>query len=153
MVSELKNHALDMVRIGFNMYNQDKFGYKPVVKIKSKIVQINSVKKGELIGYDRRFVASKKMKVAIIPIGYADGFDMRYIGGSILFKSVQCKILNICMDCFMLDVTDVNVNIDEDIYILDRNNTLYKYAQMLNTTEYEVMTKFNQMRAERIIED
>lgn len=153
IVSELKNHSLDMVRMGYNIYNQDLYGYKPVVRIRSHIVQINKVKKGDLIGYDRRFIADNKMRIAIIPIGYADGLDMSYIGGTIKYKDGQCKILNICMDCFMLDVTNVETCVGDEIYILDRNNPLKKYAQILHSSSYEVMTKFGNMRAKRIVED
>lgn len=152
IVSEIKNHSLDMVRIGYNIYNQDNFGYKSVVTIKSRIVQINNVKEGELVGYARRFVADKRTKVAIIPIGYADGFDMRYLGSSITYNEVECRILNICMDCFMLDISATKAKVGDEIYILDSNNPLKKYADTLGSSEYEVMTKFGTMRAERIID-
>ncbi len=148
-VNERFNHGLDMVRIGFDLYNKYDFNFAPVVKIESKIAQINNVKRGELIGYDYHAVSTDDMRVAIVPIGYADGFDMRYIGLRLIEKGVQCKVLNICMDCFMLDVTGTDLKKDDSIYILDTINSLRLYADYIHSSEYEVMTKFSYMRARR----
>ena len=152
-VSEARNHNLDMVRLGYNIYIQDLHGFKPVVRIKSTIVQIHRIKKGQMVGYNRRFVSDGKMRVAVIPIGYADGLDMRYIGGTIFFNGCNCKILNICMDCFMIDITEAGGVVGDEIFVIDKYNPIKKFAQMLNSSEYEVMTKFANMRADRIIVD
>ncbi len=145
------NHHLDMIRIGFNLYNKSGEGFCPVVRIKSKIEQINFVKRGELVGYDYHFVAPKDMLVAVVPFGYADGFDMSFIGMEIYIKDMKCKILNICMDCFLLDVSDVKTKKGDDIYILNNINSLKMYADYINTSEYEIMTKFSYSRAKRKI--
>lgn len=149
VVNEKFNHNLDMVRIGFDLYNKSSENFKPVVEIKSKIVQINKVKKGNLVGYNYRFVAKKSMQVAVIPIGYADGFDMHYLNLSLNISNKNCKILNICMDCFMLDVSDIKIKKGDEIYILNHIKPLSLYANYSNTSEYEVMTKFSKLRAVR----
>ncbi len=145
----LHNHNLDLVRIGFNLYNNTKDNFMPVVSIKSKIVQINEIKKGDLVGYDYRFVASKNMKIAIVPFGYADGFDLGYIGLELYVKDKKCRVLNICMDCMMIDVSNLNIKKGDEIYILNNINSLEMYANYINSTEYEVMTKFSYARANR----
>lgn len=148
-VNEKYNHNLSMVRIGFNLYNRNDFEFKPVVNIRSKIVQINSIKKGDLVGYDYRFVARQGMKIAVVPVGYADGFDLGYIGCDLNIKGYDCKVLNICMDCFMLDITNTDLKKGDDVYILNHINSLKMYANYINSSPYEIMTKFSNMRAER----
>ena len=151
IVQENQNHGFDMVRVGFCLYNQTDEKYNAVCEIKSKVVQINNVKKGDLVGYDYKFVADKKMKVAVLPIGYADGLDLRLIGFKLNINGRECEILNICMDCFMLDVTGINIKKEDYIYLLNKYNPLKNYANYLKISEYQVMCNFSKMRATRLI--
>ncbi len=149
-VNEKFNHSLDMVRIGYNLYNgAGKF--KSVLKIKTKIVKINNVKKGDLVGYDYRFVAKKPVKIAVLPVGYADGFDMKYLGLKLKINNAPCRVLNICMDCFMLDISKTRLKEGDEIEILNEKNNLKKYAKYISSSCYEVGTKFSFMRAKTII--
>lgn len=150
-VNERYNHHLDMVRVGFNLYAQSSGWFLPVTEIKTKVVQIQDVKKGELVGYNYRYVASKNVQVAIIPIGYADGFSLKCIGFELNINGFLCKVLNVCMDCFMVDITNTNIKKGDEVFILNKFNSLTKYAQHLQTTEYEVLTNFSSIRAEKII--
>ncbi len=150
-VNEKYNHHLNMVRVGFNLYAQSSGWFLPVTEIKTKVVQIQDVKKGELVGYNYRYVASKNVKVAIIPIGYADGFNLKNIGLELNLNGNLCKVLNVCMDCFMADVTNSNIKKGDEVFILNKFNSLTKYAEHLQTTEYEVLTNFSNIRAEKII--
>lgn len=151
IVNEKFNHHLDMVRIGFNLFNRENGWFVPVVEIKSRIAQVQSVKKGELVGYDYRFVAKKNMKVAVIPFGYADGFDLKYIGKNIDVAGETCSVLNICMDCFMLDITNVDVKKGDEIYLVNKFNSLNSYAEYAETSVYEVMCKFSHARVDRTV--
>ena len=150
-VNEKFNHHYDMVRIGFNLYNRNGGWFLPVVEIKSRVVQTYNVKKGELVGYNYRFVADKNMKIAVVPIGYADGFSLRYIGLNLVVKGVECKVLNVCMDCFMLDISKVKIKKGEEIYVLNKFNSLTKYSSYEEISDYEIMTRFSAIRAKRII--
>ena len=150
-VNEKYNHYFDMVRIGFNLYNKSDGWFLPIVEIKSNIVQIHKVKKNELVGYNYRCVADKNMKIAIVPIGYADGFSLQCIGFNLLVKGVECKVLNVCMDCFMLDVSKVNIKKGEEIYLLNKFNSLTKYSKHIGISEYEVMSRFSQLRCKRVV--
>lgn len=153
IVNEIKNHNLDMVRIGFDLYNKNNNTFKSIVKIKSTVVQINKVKKGELVGYDYRCVANKNIKVAIVPIGYADGFGLQYVGLNLKINNINCKVLNVCMDCFMLDVSKLKIKKGDEVYLLNENNTIAKYSIYSKISEYQVMTNFSNIRAERVIEN
>ena len=150
-VNEKFNHGLDMVRIGFSLYNRSDGWFLPAVEIKGHIVETYEIKKGELVGYGYKFVAKRNMKIATIPIGYADGFDTKYVGLDLIIDKVKCKVLNVCMDCFMLDISKTNLKKGDEIYILNKFNSLKHYSDYLETTEYEIMTKFSHMRTKRII--
>lgn len=145
------NHNFDMVRIGFDLYANNQAGYRAVVTIKTKIVQINHVKKGDLVGYDYQCVATQNMKVAVLPIGYADGFDMKYLGLCLNIDGEKCKVLNICMDCFLLDISKTKLKKGDSVYILSTANPLDLYSNYSATNNYEVMCKFGSIRADRLV--
>lgn len=149
LVNQTNNHNLDMVRVGYSLYLENKNGFNPVVEIKSKIEQINHISKGELVGYNYKYVAKSSMKVAIVPVGYADGFSTRLIGFNLKVKNRNCKILNVCMDCFMLDISGIKMKKGDEIYILDKFNSLCRYAKYLSISDYEVSTNFSNIRADR----
>ena len=70
---------LDMVRTGFVLYGYAKndLGNKPVLTIRSQIINVSNVRRGDTVGYDRTYVAQRNMRIAVVPIGYADGFNRR----------------------------------------------------------------------------
>ena len=96
-------------------------------------------------------MAKSNMKVAVIPIGYADGFDLRLIGCELFVNGIKCKVLNICMDCFMLDITDTKLKKGDEIYVLNKFNSLKIFAEYLQTSKYEIGCKFSNIRADRVI--
>lgn len=146
-VCKIKNHHKDMVRIGFDLYNNTTNNFKQVVTIKSRVVQVNEVKRGDLVGYSYRHVSECNKKIAVIPVGYADGFSCLYIGGYLKINNYKCKVLNVCMDCFMLDITGTDIKKGDAIFILDESNSLSTYSKFSNLSEYEVMCKFSHIRA------
>lgn len=143
------NNKNAMIRIGFDMYNCSNNQFMPAVEIKSTIVQINKCKKSDLVGYNRNFVASKPMRVAVVPVGYADGFSSKYIGLTLNCCNSKCKVLNVCMDCFMIDITSTNIKKGDSVYLLNKQNPLSKYAKHSGLSEYEVMCNFSHIRASR----
>ena len=114
-------YAYDMVRVGIAMYGYDqvdKVKLSPALELKAKIVKTQNVKCGETIGYDAEFVAPQDMTIAVVAMGYADGFMRAYKKGYVLINGTRCKIVGkICMDMFMCDVTHlcVKVNCDKEI--------------------------------------
>lgn len=157
-ICEKKYHQ-SMVRSGFLMYGEmeNNICNKPILTIKSKLVNILSVKRGDTIGYDRSFVVKKSMKIGIVPIGYADGFDRRLSNNfSVLVGGKYCKVVGmVCMDVFMVNITDINANLFDEVVILgnqkDKTISLNDYAEMLKTSPYEILLKFNYKRMNYII--
>lgn len=145
------NLKVDMHRIGLGIYGYGFDFVKPVMKIKSQIVDIQEVEQEEHIGYLCSFTAKQKMRVATIPLGYADGLARKLsnkieveIAGH---KAKSCG--NICMDAFMVDVTDIKCKIGDEVTIFDDATSL---AKIIETSEYEVLTNFCKFRGNRFIE-
>lgn len=147
----------DMCRLGIAMYGYGEKNYensfKPVLSIKSKIICIQKIKKGETVGYGKQFVAKKDMTVAIIPLGYADGIMRCYSNkGRVIVKNKYCKIVgNICMDMFMCDISNLNANLYDEVIILGKNSAgLHIFADEMakkcNTISYEILTNIKQNR-------
>ncbi len=144
------NHNLNMVRVGFSLYGLAPPN-KPVFNLLARVQQINSVKKGELVGYDRRFTASKPTNIAVISLGYADGLDLKYIGMDINIKNSPCKIVNICMDCCMLDIGNLKLKKGSLISIIGKANPIINYSNYINTSPYQVACHFGWARANRLL--
>lgn len=150
---------LDMVRNGFLLYGgtENKIGNKFILSIKSKIVNIMNVKKGDTIGYDRTFTVKKSMKIAVVPLGYADGLDRRLSNlFYVLIGGVKCKIIGlICMDVFMVDVSAIDARVMDEVVILGSQRceeiTINDMAECLGTSPYEVLLKLSPKRMNYIL--
>lgn len=141
----------DMVRVGFGMYDVN--GKYPVVSIESRIVHINKIKDGESVGYDRTYRTNGSKKIAVVPLGYYDGVSRLISGkGWVIIKGEYVPIVGrVCMDCFMVDVTDVADAVVGDKVILigeqgGRKITIKDHADIIGTSEYEVLARFNNSR-------
>lgn len=154
----------DAIRSGISMYGiypsdyvKDNFdiGIKNTFELLSKVSNIKEIKKGEAISYNRAFIANSDMKIATVSIGYADGY-MRLISnkGYVLINGKRADIVgNITMDQLMVDVTNIDVNIHDDVVLIGKSNdeeiTVYDVAKWAKTISYEVMTAISQ-RVSRI---
>ena len=140
----------NLVRPGIILYGYagaedtfDKISLKPIAKLKSKITFLKEVEAGTSIGYSRSYVTDKQTKVATVPIGYADGFRRDFSNGwEVLIRGKKVPIIGkVCMDSFMVDVTDVeNVSLGDEVIIWDDENiTLDELAERCNTINYEIL--------------
>jgi len=108
----------DYIRVGIALYgvfsspNDDtelKLGLRPVLSLKSQVVLIRSVNKGDGIGYGRSYTTERDSRIAVIPIGYGDGFprNLSDKNGSVLInKHILPIVGRICMDQIAIDITD-----------------------------------------------
>lgn len=153
----------NLVRPGIIIYGypasettKDKMNLKPVAKLKSKITFLKTVKERTSIGYSRSYITSKETRVATIPIGYADGYK-RVLSNSfyVIINGKKAEIIGkICMDSFMVDVTDIeNVSVGDEVILWDNENiTLEEIAEKNNTINYEILSTVGQ-RVPRIFVD
>ncbi|MCD8362606.1 MAG: alanine racemase [Lachnospiraceae bacterium] len=116
-IFDLPEANLDLVRAGISIYGLypseevDKFAVPivPVMSLKSHIVYIKDLQPGAAVSYGGTFVAERPMRVATIPVGYGDGYPRLLSGkGHVLIRGRRAPILGrVCMDQFMVDVTEI----------------------------------------------
>ena len=149
----------DMVRTGIGLYgygNDKMFSkyLKPVLSLKSVISQIHDIEKGQSVGYNRGFIAKEDCKIAIIPIGHADGVSRSLGNGKVGFlikNKIANTIGNICMDMLMLDISNINCKEGDEVSIIDENSqTAEDLGELTNTISYEILTSLS-TRIKRII--
>ena len=107
----------DLARAGISTYgmypseevNQNAVDLKPVLSLVSHVIFVKTVEPGTSISYGGTFVAPEKMRVATIPVGYGDGYPRSLSNkGTVLIHGKRARILGrVCMDQFMVDVTDI----------------------------------------------
>ena len=116
------------------------------MEVKSKIVLIKSLKKGESVSYGMTFKADKDTKIALIPIGYADGLN-RHLGRGNAYCLVNGKkapyVGNICMDVCMIDVTDIDCREGDQAIIFGDDLPITVLSDKLETIPYEVLTSIS----------
>ena len=150
-IINFKRHQHNLVRPGIIMYGyesgngiKEKIDLKPVVTLKSKIIFIKEVEKGTSISYGRRFITKRKSKIATVPIGYADGVKRILSNvGEVVINDKKVPIIgSICMDSFMVDVTDIkDIKYGDDVYIWDNKKiTLEDIAKKCDTINYEILS-------------
>lgn len=132
---------LDMVRVGIGLYNN-------VSTLRTRITQVKTVQKGESVGYNRASICTRETKLAIIPIGYADGMDRRLSSGvgRVSIGGVMCPTIgNICMDTTIVDVTDLgNVFSGDEVVIFGpQGPTVQELAETIGTISYEILTSIS----------
>jgi alanine racemase len=139
----------DMIRLGASLYglnvHPDK-QFRPVCTLKSVIVQIKSIARGETIGYGRRGAATRDTVIGLIPIGYADGLN-RLLGNgnhSVIVRDRAVPIIgNICMDMCMLDLTGVPAAEGDEALIFGAPpaTTIEAMTAALGTIPYEALAR------------
>ena len=94
---------------------------KPVLSLRSTVIQVRTIDPGDSISYNRTFVATRKSQIAVLPIGYADGYSRRLSNnGAVLIRGRRAPIVGIvCMDMTMVDVTDIGpVQAGEEVTLI-----------------------------------
>ena len=139
----------NLVRPGIIMYGYkssedtyEKIDIKPVATLKSKITFLKEVEANTSIGYGRSFVTERNSFIATVPLGYADGFRRTFSNGwKVMINGKLVPIVGkICMDSFMVDVTDVEASLGDDVIIWDNENiSLDALATKCDTINYEIL--------------
>lgn len=156
-----KDFLYNMVRIGILIYGyypneslKSIVDLKPSMELKTKISFLKTIDKGETIGYNKNFVAQQKTIVATIPFGFGDGLLTLETGEPyVIIGENKAKIIGICMDNMMLDVTNIpNVHVGQDVYIWDNKNlTIEQLGIWCNDIcNYEVMSSISE-RVPRVL--
>jgi alanine racemase len=144
-------YQMEMVRLGVGLH-----GIDPSDVISSQlelttqwltyISQIKTLQAGESIGYNRSFIATKPIKIAIIEVGYADGLRRSLSNGkyAVLVNGKYAHIIGkICMDMCMINITDVPCLEGDEVIIFGKGNPVQNLAKAMDTIPYEVLTNIS----------
>ncbi|WP_456379313.1 alanine racemase [Lutibacter sp.] len=158
IINYAKEAQFDMVRLGIGLYgfgnakNETK-KLKNVVVLKSIISQIHIIEKGDTVSYNRGFKATSTTKIATIPAGYADGIS-RLLGNTIGYVYVNSQkapiIGTICMDMLMINISGINCNEGDAVFIYKNQQHIESIAKTLKTIPYEILTSISQ-RVKRVL--
>ena len=149
---------LDMVRLGIGMYGIDsaesgKLNLQTVATLKSNVAQLKHLVKGETVSYNRRGVVERDSVIATIRIGYADGYPRRLGNGAgkVWIRNQLVPVIGtVCMDMFMVDVTDVQgVMEGDEVILFGEKLPVQQVARLAHTIPYEIMTGISQ-RVKRV---
>ena len=148
-IINLKEDITNLVRVGIIMYGYpsskdtyNKIDIKPSTKLITKINYIKEIEPNTSISYGKTFTSTKKMTIATIGIGYGDGIRRSLSNkGYVVINNHKCPIVGtICMDSFMVDITDINAKVGDQVYIWDNNLIkLEDIAEICNTINYEIL--------------
>ncbi|MDR1499395.1 MAG: bifunctional UDP-N-acetylmuramoyl-tripeptide:D-alanyl-D-alanine ligase/alanine racemase [Tannerellaceae bacterium] len=145
-IERFPQYRMDMVRLGIGLYGVSTTGSKElqnVATLRTVILQIQDVNEGDSVGYNRMSYVTRNSRVAIIPIGYADGLD-RHLGngvGEVWIKNRLCPIIgNVCMDTTMIDVTGTDAREGDPVVIFGEEYPITHLAGKLQTIPYEILT-------------
>lgn len=145
-IEHFPERQMDMVRLGLGLYGIDARTNKMIYNVstlKTTILQIHDVPKEETVGYSRRGKLKRDSRIAVLPIGYADGLD-RYLGNGRAYCMVNGHkapyVGNICMDVCMIDVTDVPCQEGDTAIIFGRELPVTTLSDVIETIPYEILT-------------
>ncbi len=162
-IIDLPEAHLDMVRPGIMIYGHfpssevsSLLPLRPALTLRTEIGHLKSLQPGESVSYGRLFVASRETQVAILPVGYADGYDRRLSNrAQVLVQGRPAPVIGIiCMDMTAVDVTDIpGVKAGDEVILLGRQGkeeiSAEQIAAWLDTISYEVLTRIGS-RVERV---
>ena len=154
-IIDMKDMHEDMVRAGIVLYglapskdvNLQSITLKPAMSLITRISRIQILQSGDYVSYGRKFKATHEVKIASLPIGYADGYSRLLSNKAhVLVNGIKCPIVgNICMDQCMIDISDAgDVNVNDKVTLFgydEKNNLLHvdEIAELIGTINYEVV--------------
>jgi len=160
VISQTETYS-NLVRLGILTYgiytdNAQKklISLKPVMSFKSRVSHLKTAQPGQSIGYNRTYISDKAMKYAIIPVGYADGYDFLLSNKShVLVNSQLCKVLGkISMDMTAIDVSQIaEIKVNDEVTLIGDNPheiTAEYLSSLYNGSSYELLCQIGR-RAKR----
>lgn len=141
-------------RAGIALYGIDPEGkdtaLKPTLRLITTITQVKDLNKGDKVGYDFTFSARKKIKAAVLPIGYNDGLNRRLSGkGRVIIDGISCMILGrVSMNITVVDVTEVpQVKVGTEVVVYSSfpsdQNSIFNSAKVCETIPYELLVNLH----------
>ena len=138
------------MRLGIGLYGMnvgiERLDLRPALEMRTRITSIHTLHAGESVGYNATFKAPQDMRVATIPVGYAEGVDRRLSSkGSILVRGTSCPIIGrVSMNITSLDISNVaDVHVGDEVTVISPNaadpNGVEAIADLCGTIPYEIL--------------
>lgn len=155
-----KDNLFDGLRLGISLYGYWPSLYsrrlarkqypwlklKPALTWKTKIIQIKKIPANTFIGYGCSYLTKKKIKLAILPVGYYEGYDRGLSNcGEVFVNNKKCPIVGrVCMNLIMIDVSRIKqIKLNDKVELIGLNIKVEEMAQKLRTINYELMVRIN----------
>jgi alanine racemase len=152
---DLPRAHFDMVRVGILLYGifpstvcRRLAGLEPVMSVKARIAAIQYLQPGETVGYGMRYTAPTRRRIAVLPVGYGDGFPRVRNQGSVLLHGRRAPIIGgIAMDALMVDITEIpQAQMWDEAVLMGRQGqeeiTVHDLARLKNSVSYDVLTSW-----------
>ena len=152
-IMELPEYAMDAVRAGITMYgllpsaevDPTRLSLAPVMALTSHVSHVKTLTEGRMISYGGTYTVHGKQTIATVPVGYADGYPRSLSNcGEVLIKGKRAPICGrVCMDQFMVDVTEIGeVQVGDEVRLLgaqgEERITLEELAEKSGRINYEL---------------
>ena len=144
----------DFVRPGIMLYGATPFAdrnihdldLKPVMTFTSEVIALNQIQAGEAVGYGSNFVADQPMQLAIVSIGYGDGYPRAFPKQNYVAIHGQLTrvVGRVAMDMIAIDVTDLKVEIGTEVELWGTNRLVDDVAEANGTIGYELLCRLSQ---------
>ncbi len=150
-VLSLKEALFDAVRPGIILYGcspfaQD-FGFIPLMRAKTRVNAVRSLPAGCPVSYGRTFITARESRIAVLPVGYADGYNRLFSNNAeVLIRGRRAPVVGrVCMDLTMVDATGIEgVSEGDEVVLLGRQGdeeiTAEELAARIGTIPYEIVT-------------
>lgn len=131
----------------------------PVMTWKTRVVQLKNVPEGGMIGYGCTYKAPAKMRIAILPVGYYDGYDRRGFSNTsyVLIHGKRAKVCGrVCMNIIMVDVTNIpEVQLEDEVVLLGKQEneavTAEQLAEWSGTISWEIVAQINERLLRKVV--
>tara|TARA_B100001057_G_scaffold411406_1_gene427021 strand:- start:1259 stop:2347 length:1089 start_codon:yes stop_codon:yes gene_type:complete len=151
---------LDWVRTGIGLYgfaNHSDWNkkLKPIASLKTTITQIHKISKGVTVGYNCGWTALNDTKIAVIPLGHADGIARHYghKKGWVLINGKKAPMVgNICMDMTMVEIGEINCEEGDEVVVFGGPGRADLLAEDLGTISYELLSGLGSRITRKVIE-
>ena len=163
-ILRFNENKYSMVRPGLLMYGVspdpdneqiskllDEYNFKPVASLRCKVMTVKTIEKGEKVGYNGKYTAEEKTKIATISIGYADGLSFASSKNKfrVIIKGHLCPITgNVCMDSTMVKIpldSDIQEGDDVTIFGLDDRGNLVNHKEFLTKSGAPIGETFSRL--------
>jgi len=146
-IERFSNAQFDMVRLGIGLYGVgtelSSTLLLPVSSLKTSILQVKRIMRGETIGYSRNAIAVEDTNIAILPIGYADGFNRKNGNGTgkvFINGNFAPVIGNVCMDMTIISIQNIDAKEGDTVEIFGTGYPVTELANSIGTIPYEILT-------------